>query len=197
MVVINAAERADELLGQLGYSSWRNGQKEAVVAALEGRDSLIVMPTGGGKSLCYQLPGIASADLTVVVSPLISLMTDQYRRLRQGGHPVAMIASGMDADAAGRALADVRSGQARIVLCSPERFGSAAFEHHVHFDAGRAGGDPGDGARSGRCLCECRCGLLVGQGQPVDRAGGDGNRALRGRDGAQNQLRLEHGFGGH
>ena len=69
------------------------------------------MPTGGGKSLCYQLPGIASDELTVVVSPLIALMADQYRRLRLVGHPAAMIASGMDAGAAARALADVREGR--------------------------------------------------------------------------------------
>ena len=94
---------------------------------LEGRDSLVVMPTGGGKSLCYQLPGIASDDLTVVVSPLIALMADQYRRLRLGGHPVAMIASGMDRETVVRALGDVRSGRARIVLCSPERFASTSF----------------------------------------------------------------------
>src|ERR1700761_2197961 len=98
-------ERADQLLAELGYADWRPGQREAVVAALRGRDSLVVMPTGGGKSLCYQLPGIASPDLTVVVSPLIALMADQYRRLRQGGHPVAMIASGMEAQAVSRALA--------------------------------------------------------------------------------------------
>jgi ATP-dependent DNA helicase RecQ len=98
-----------------------------VAAALAGRDSLVVMPTGGGKSLCYQLPGIASDALTVVVSPLIALMADQYRRLVLGGHPAAMIASGMDAGAAARALADVRGGRARIVLCSPERFASSAF----------------------------------------------------------------------
>jgi ATP-dependent DNA helicase RecQ len=85
------------------------------------------MPTGGGKSLCYQLPGIASDGLTVVVSPLIALMADQYRRLVLGGHPAAMIASGMEAGAVARALADVREGRARIVLCSPERFGSSAF----------------------------------------------------------------------
>ncbi len=125
--VYNGPPDPDELLAYFGLGEFRPGQRDAVVAALQGRDSLVVMPTGGGKSLCYQLPGIASADLTVVVSPLIALMADQYRRLRQGGHPVAMIASGMDADAAARALADVRSGQARIVLCSPERFGSAAF----------------------------------------------------------------------
>jgi ATP-dependent DNA helicase RecQ len=118
---------AERLLSFFGLREFRPGQRDAVVAALEGRDSLVVMPTGGGKSLCYQLPGIASQDLTVVVSPLIALMADQYRRLRQGGHPVAMIASGMDSDAAAQALASVRDGHARIVLCSPERFGSTAF----------------------------------------------------------------------
>jgi ATP-dependent DNA helicase RecQ len=117
----------DELLAWFGLSSFRVGQRETVVAALAGRDSLVVMPTGGGKSLCYQLPGIATDALTVVVSPLIALMADQYRRLVLGGHPAAMIASGMDADVAARSLADVRNGRARIVMCSPERFASASF----------------------------------------------------------------------
>ena len=117
----------DALLAHFSLSEFRPGQREAVAAALAGRDSLVIMPTGGGKSLCYQLPGIASDELTVVVSPLIALMADQYRRLRLGGHPVAMIASGMDAGAAAKALHDVRSGRARIVLCSPERFASGAF----------------------------------------------------------------------
>ena len=117
----------DALLAHFGLAGFRPGQREAVAAALAGRDSLVVMPTGGGKSLCYQLPGIASDALTVVVSPLIALMADQYRRLVLGGHPAAMIASGMDTGAAARALADVRGGRARIVLCSPERFASCAF----------------------------------------------------------------------
>jgi ATP-dependent DNA helicase RecQ len=117
----------DALLAHFGLREFRPGQREAVAAALAGRDSLVVMPTGGGKSLCYQLPGIASDALTVVVSPLIALMADQYRRLVLGGHPAAMIASGMDAGAAARALADVRGGRARIVLCSPERFASPVF----------------------------------------------------------------------
>jgi RecQ family ATP-dependent DNA helicase len=117
----------DALLSHFGLDQFRPGQREAVAAALGGRDSLVVMPTGGGKSLCYQLPGIASDALTVVVSPLIALMSDQYRRLVLGGHPAAMIASGMDRGAAARALDDVRSGQARLVLCSPERFASSAF----------------------------------------------------------------------
>jgi ATP-dependent DNA helicase RecQ len=117
----------DALLTHFGLAEFRPGQREAVAAALAARDSLVVMPTGGGKSLCYQLPGIASDALTVVVSPLIALMADQYRRLVLGGHPAAMIASGMDASQAARALADVRRGRARIVLCSPERFASSAF----------------------------------------------------------------------
>jgi RecQ family ATP-dependent DNA helicase len=126
-VTVVAADRADQLLAELGFESWRAGQREAVEAALEGRDSLIVMPTGGGKSLCYQLPGLASEDLTIVVSPLIALMNDQWRRLTAAGHPVAMISSGMDAGRAGEALDQVRNGSARIVYCAPERFASPVF----------------------------------------------------------------------
>jgi len=110
----------------LGFEHWRPGQREAVEAGLEGRDSLIVMPTGGGKSLCYQLPGLASEDLTIVVSPLIALMRDQWQRLSAAGHPVTMIASGMSEEATRNALARIR-GDARIVYCSPERFGSTVF----------------------------------------------------------------------
>jgi RecQ family ATP-dependent DNA helicase len=117
----------DALLAHFGFDEFRAGQREAVQAALDGRDSLVVMPTGSGKSLCYQLPGIASRDLTVVVSPLIALMADQYRRLVLGGHPAAMIASGMDEEAVRDALRAVRGGEARIVFCSPERFASSSF----------------------------------------------------------------------
>jgi ATP-dependent DNA helicase RecQ len=120
-------ERADALLAELGYAEWRPGQREAVIAALEGRDSLIVMPTGGGKSLCYQLPGLASDDLTMVVSPLIALMRDQWLRLTQAGHPVAMVSSAMDEGETWEALDSVRDGRAKIVYCAPERFASRAF----------------------------------------------------------------------
>jgi RecQ family ATP-dependent DNA helicase len=121
-----AGEKADQLLGELGYRQWRAGQREAVIAALEGRDSLIVMPTGGGKSLCYQLPGLASEDLTIVVSPLIALMRDQWEKLRRLGQPVTMITSGMTEEVAWEALDSVRRDP-RIVYCAPERFGSNVF----------------------------------------------------------------------
>jgi RecQ family ATP-dependent DNA helicase len=123
-MTVGIGSQADTLLEKLGFQHWRPGQKEAVEAALAGRDSLIVMPTGGGKSLCYQLPGLASKDLTIVVSPL---MNDQWRRLNGAGHPVAMVTSAMSDEAVRRTLAQVRSGEARIVYCSPERFGSSVF----------------------------------------------------------------------
>ena len=121
-----AGQRADELLKELGYAEWRDGQRDAVIAALEGRDSLIVMPTGGGKSLCYQLPGLASEALTIVVSPLIALMRDQWGKLSGQGHRVAMITSGMEDWEVSEALEMVRT-DARIVYCAPERFASNVF----------------------------------------------------------------------
>ncbi len=124
---MTSGQKADSLLRELGYAEWRTGQRDAVIAALDGRDSLIVMPTGGGKSLCYQLPGLASEELTIVVSPLIALMRDQWQRLSAAGQPVTMISSGMDEGEAWAALQDVREGTARIVYCAPERFASGAF----------------------------------------------------------------------
>src|SRR6202042_206865 len=85
----------EQLLASFGLAQFRPGQREAVQAALEGRDSLVVMPTGGGKSLCYQLPALANQGLVVVVSPLIALMSDQLRRLQQAGVRAGMLASGM------------------------------------------------------------------------------------------------------
>ena len=117
----------DSLLEYFGYDSFRPGQREAVQAALDGRDSLVIAPTGLGKSLCYQLPGMASERLTVVVSPLIALISDQYRRLAEGGHPAVMLASGLGDDNNHKALAAIRDGYARMVFCSPERFASRSF----------------------------------------------------------------------
>jgi RecQ family ATP-dependent DNA helicase len=124
--MLEAGEKADALLSELGFAEWRPGQRDAVVAALEGRDSLIVMPTGGGKSLCYQLPGLATDDLTIVVSPLIALMRDQWEKLTAAGQSVTMITSGMGEEETREALAQVREG-ARIVYCAPERFASNVF----------------------------------------------------------------------
>jgi ATP-dependent DNA helicase RecQ len=125
--VYRGPRNPEALLAHLGHEAFRPGQLEAVQAALDGRDALVVMPTGGGKSLCYQLPGLASPQLSVVVSPLIALMADQCLGMTAAAHPVVMVASGLSAAANREALARVRDGRARIVYCSPERFGSSEF----------------------------------------------------------------------
>jgi len=120
-------EDPEGLLEGFGLSTFRPGQREAVEAALHGRDSLVVMPTGGGKSLCYQLPALAGRGLVLVVSPLIALMADQLRRVRESGVPACMLASGMGEGHNERSLAEIRSGEAQLALVAPERFSSAAF----------------------------------------------------------------------
>jgi RecQ family ATP-dependent DNA helicase len=117
----------EELLARFGLEEFRPGQREAVEAALKGRDSLVVMPTGGGKSLCYQLPALADQGLVLVVSPLIALMSDQWRRLKQAGVRANMLASGMEDGHNAQALREIESGATQLVLAAPERFGSGAF----------------------------------------------------------------------
>src|ERR1700724_1646099 len=85
----------EALLDRVGLTEFRPGQREAILAALGGRDSLVVMPTGGGKSLCYQLPALVLDRPVLVVSPLIALMSDQLRRAQELGIGAAMLASGM------------------------------------------------------------------------------------------------------
>ncbi len=122
-----ACPTPEELLARFGLQGFRPGQREAVAAALAGRDSLVVMPTGGGKSLCYQLPALADRGLVVVVSPLIALMADQWRRLRDAGVRGTMLASGMAEGHNEQALGEIESGATQLVLAAPERFASRAF----------------------------------------------------------------------
>jgi ATP-dependent DNA helicase RecQ len=117
----------EQLLARFGLQAFRPGQREAVAAALAGRDSLVVMPTGGGKSLCYQLPALAGDGLVVVVSPLIALMADQLRRLQEAGVNAAMLASGMQEGHNAQALEEIAAGGVQLVLAAPERFASGAF----------------------------------------------------------------------
>jgi ATP-dependent DNA helicase RecQ len=122
-----ATASPEELLARFGLDAFRPGQREAVEAALEGRDSLVVMPTGGGKSLCYQLPALTDRGLVLVVSPLIALMSDQWRRLKEAGVRASMLASGMEEGHNAQALRDIEAGVTQLVLAAPERFASGAF----------------------------------------------------------------------
>ena len=119
---------AADLRRLFGHPEFRPGQREAVEAFLGGRDVLAVMPTGSGKSLCYQLPALVAPGVTLVVSPLIALMQDQHGALRNRGiEGVEMLTSAMSQDAVGAALDRIRAGDARLVYVAPERFTSARF----------------------------------------------------------------------
>jgi ATP-dependent DNA helicase RecQ len=114
--------RLTDLLQQFwGFDSLRPIQHEAIAAALSARDSLVVMPTGGGKSLCYQVPPLLTGRLTVVVSPLIALMKDQVDGLRLTGYPAAALHSGIDRDDAREIEGDLDSGNLRLLFLAPER----------------------------------------------------------------------------
>ncbi|HZW46514.1 MAG TPA: DNA helicase RecQ, partial [Microvirga sp.] len=104
-----------------GFSSFREGQEEIVRAVLSGEDVLAIMPTGAGKSLCYQLPTLAREGLTLVVSPLIALMRDQVAALRHFGIEAGSLNSANDPEENRRVVDSVREGRMRILYASPER----------------------------------------------------------------------------
>ncbi len=111
----------DVIARHWGFHSFRPLQQPAMQAVLDGRDSLVVMPTGGGKSLCYQAPAVLRGGTTVVISPLISLMKDQVDSLRQCGVPAAQIDSSLTATERVAYEMDVRQGAVRLLFVSPER----------------------------------------------------------------------------
>ena len=104
-----------------GFDSFRPLQEEIIRASLEGRDAFVLMPTGGGKSLCYQLPALAREGLTVVVSPLIALMKDQVDALQSAGVPATFLNSTLDAAEARRRSAGLYNGEYRLLYVAPER----------------------------------------------------------------------------
>jgi ATP-dependent DNA helicase RecQ len=111
-----------------GFEEFRPGQADAVRAALSDRDALVVMPTGSGKSLCYQLPALMRQDLTLVVSPLVSLMQDQVAALeRVAPGRVALINAQRGFASNAQAIERVRAGEISLLYVAPERFGSPRF----------------------------------------------------------------------
>lgn len=127
---VPAAPRGDALgdaLGRLGVRRLRPGQDRAIAAALAGRDAMVVMATGSGKSLCYQAPAAALSGLTLVVSPLIALMADQVAALDRAGIAAAMLSSDMPEGAQRETLAAARAGRLSMLYAAPERLGSRGF----------------------------------------------------------------------
>ncbi|HEX4690818.1 MAG TPA: ATP-dependent DNA helicase RecQ, partial [Solirubrobacteraceae bacterium] len=127
------ARDADGALRELfGFASFRPGQREAVEAARAARDVLVVMPTGSGKSLCYQLPALMRADLTLVVSPLVSLMQDQVEAVERVAPGHVGLINGQRAAASNRkVLARAAAGQLRLLYVAPERFASPGFLERI------------------------------------------------------------------
>jgi ATP-dependent DNA helicase RecQ len=110
-----------------GYDQFRPGQRAVIEAVLKNRDALVVMPTGGGKSLCYQLPALLKLGVTVVVSPLIALMQDQVDSLRDNGIAATYLNSTLNYDTVRSREADLLAGKIKLLYVSPERLVSAGF----------------------------------------------------------------------
>ncbi len=120
------AEARRLLHHHFGYPDFRPAQRRVVQSVLAGRDTLAVLPTGGGKSLCFQIPALVLGGLTLVISPLISLMQDQVEALRARGLPAALLNSSLNRAAQERVLAEVAAGGLRMLYLSPERLGRLA-----------------------------------------------------------------------
>jgi ATP-dependent DNA helicase RecQ len=110
------------LRARFGFPGFRPGQERAVASVLAGRDTLVVLPTGGGKSVCYQVPALLLPGLTVVVSPLISLMKDQVDALTARGIPATFINSTLSAGEISHRMSSVTRGEVKLLYVAPERF---------------------------------------------------------------------------
>src|SRR5580692_6628235 len=108
-----------------GYSSFRPLQERIVRSLIAGHDTCVVMPTGGGKSLCYQLPAVVSERTAVVISPLIALMQDQAAQLAQMGIPAAVLNSSLSSEGQTQVVKQARAGSLRLLYLSPERLSRA------------------------------------------------------------------------
>ena len=117
----------DVLEHYFGYADFRPNQAEIVDALLHGRDVLAVMPTGAGKSICFQVPALCLGGYTLVISPLISLMKDQVEALHQAGVPAAFLNSTLGPAARDEVLAEVESGACKLLYVSPERLVNPGF----------------------------------------------------------------------
>ena len=111
-----------------GYDDFRAGQVDVVASVLSGRDTLGVLPTGGGKSLCYQVPALVKPGLTIVISPLISLMKDQVDRLVSRGVSAALLNSTLGSGAVSSRLARAAAGELKLLYVAPERFEGADLQ---------------------------------------------------------------------
>ena len=113
---------AEEILKRyFGYDAFRGFQKEVIDTVMQGQDALVLMPTGGGKSLCYQIPSLMKEGVAVVVSPLIALMKDQVDMLRDIGIAAAALNSTLSVEEIRDVYRDLHNGQLKLLYVAPER----------------------------------------------------------------------------
>ncbi|BDS08708.1 hypothetical protein NT6N_37480 [Oceaniferula spumae] len=127
MAAAGIKDALETLKKHFGFDGFLDAQEEVVDQILSGQDGLIVMPTGGGKSLCYQLPAMCLDGVTLVVSPLIALMKDQVDALQEKGIPATMINSTLSWDEQRQRIDQMKRGEFKLVYIAPERFRAAAF----------------------------------------------------------------------
>ena len=121
-------EKALPLLNSyFGYNAFRNGQEQAIRSVLAGNNTICVMPTGGGKSICYQIPALVLSGTTIVISPLISLMKDQVDALIQAGIPATFINSSLSYNEANKRIYEAKQGKYKLLYIAPERLESYEF----------------------------------------------------------------------
>ena len=121
------------LKDNFGFKTFRSGQKEVISRVINGENVLAVMPTGGGKSLCYQIPALVKPGVTLVVSPLISLMKDQVDALRQNGIAAAAINSTIPQEEVNPILRQAYEGQVKLIYVTPERLNMEYFRYQLNF----------------------------------------------------------------
>lgn len=121
------------LKDNFGFKTFRSGQKEVISRVINGENVLAVMPTGGGKSLCYQIPALVKSGVTLVVSPLISLMKDQVDALRQNGIAAAAINSTIPQEEVNPILRQAYEGQVKLIYVTPERLNMEYFRYQLNF----------------------------------------------------------------
>ena len=120
-----------ELQRYFGFDSFKKGQKEVMQRIVDGQSAAAIFPTGAGKSLCYQLPAMLLPEMTLVISPLLSLMKDQLDFLQEHDIPAARLDSTLSREDYNQILEDAKLGRLKILMISVERFKNERFRHHL------------------------------------------------------------------
>ena len=148
--------RATQILHEVwGYSEFRGPQAEIIAHVANGGDALVLLPTGGGKSLCYQIPSLVRDGMGVVVSPLIALMQDQVAALREAGVRAEFLNSSLSWPEQQRVEKAVRAGEVDILYVAPERLVTDRCECEAVVKDYCA--DGGESTKAGECECADRC----------------------------------------